>query len=353
MRKNVSKLLRPNIAALTPYSTARDEFAGEAQVFLDANESAYPTGFNRYPDPRQRVLKQAISKAEDVATENLFLGNGSDEAIDILLRVFCTPGVHNALAMSPSYGMYEVAAAINDVELRKVSLREDFSLDVTDLLAVADDNTRLVFLCSPNNPTGKSIPTADIIAIASALDAIVVVDEAYIHYSPYASMAEDIGNYNNIVVLRTLSKARGMAGLRVGMAIADPYIIDVMSKVKYPYNLSQSTINEAMKLLDEENMAKVKTQIAETVAERERMAKALLQLRSVRRVYPSDANFLLVEVDDADAMYDYLAAHGIIVRNRTRVPGCAGCLRITVGLPEENDRVLKTIDEYEKETAHN
>ena len=205
MNKDIRLLLRPNIAALTPYSTARDEFAGEAQVYLDANESAYPSGFNRYPDPRQRELKKAIARIENVAVDNLFLGNGSDEAIDILLRVFCTPGIDNAVAISPSYGMYEVAAAINDVELRKVSLSEDFSLDVARLLAAADDNTKVVFLCSPNNPTGKSIPAEDIIAVAASLDAIVVVDEAYFHYSPLVSIAGKISEYINIVVLRTLS----------------------------------------------------------------------------------------------------------------------------------------------------
>ena len=353
MKKDISGLLRPNISALTPYSTARDEFEGIAQVYLDANESAYSTGYNRYPDPRQRVLKEAIARAENVKVENLFLGNGSDEAIDILLRVFCSPGVHNAVAMRPSYGMYEVAAAINDVELRKVALEEDFSLDIEKLMATADRNTRLVFLCSPNNPTGKSIPAEDIIAIASSLDAIVVVDEAYIHYSPYKTMVSEIDRYNNIVVLRTLSKARGMAGLRVGMAIGDPFIIDVMSMVKYPYNLSQATINEALRFLDEDNQAKAERQIAETVAERERVAQSLAQLGLIKKVYPSDANFLLVKVDDPDGLYDYLAERSIIVRNRNRVAGCAGCLRITIGLPEENDRLVKTITNYEKETADN
>lgn len=353
MKKDLRTLLRPNIAALTPYSTARDEFAGVAQVYLDANESAYPTGFNRYPDPRQKKLKVAISKAEDIAVESLFLGNGSDEAIDILLRVFCIPGKSNALAMSPSYGMYEVAAAINDVELRKVSLKEDFSLDVTELVAKADEDTRIVFLCSPNNPTGKSIPNEDIIAVADALDAIVVVDEAYIHYSPYPSLVPEIEGHNNIVVLRTLSKARGMAGLRVGMAIADPLVVEVMSMVKYPYNLSQATINEAMKLLVTENLEKVRKQVAETIAERERMTEELKNFSSIQRIYPSDANFLLAKVNDADGMYNYLISKGIIVRNRNKVHGCAGCLRITIGLPEENERVLKTIEEYEKETANN
>ena len=353
MKKDIKTLLRPNIAALTPYSTARDEFKGMAEVFLDANESAYPTGFNRYPDPRQRVLKEVISKVEGVATESLFLGNGSDEAIDIILRVFCTPGVHNAVAINPSYGMYEVSAAINDVELRKVNLAEDFSFDVQGLMDACDSNTRVVFLCSPNNPTGNTIALKDIKKLADNLNAIIVVDEAYIHYSPYESAVSLIDDYNNIVVLRTLSKARGMAGLRVGMAIACPYIIEVMSMVKYPYNLSQATINEALNQLQPEKVEIIKAQSAETIAERARLKDALAELNSVKHVYPSDANFLLVKVDNADDMYDYLVARGIIVRNRNRVYGCKNCLRITVGLPAENDRLLKTIEEYEKETDNN
>ena len=353
MQKDIRKLLRPNIAALTPYSTARDEFKGVAEVYLDANESAYPSGFNRYPDPRQRALKEAIARAEGLLPDHLFLGNGSDEAIDVILRVFCTPGVHNAVSINPSYGMYEVAAAINDVELRKVSLSEDFTLDAATLIAAADSNTRVVFLCSPNNPTGNTIPADDIIRIASELDAIVVVDEAYIHYSPHESMVSKISVYNNIVVLRTLSKARGMAGLRVGMAIATPQIIEVMSMVKYPYNLSQATMDEAMKRLDDASVSEIKMQIAENIAERSRLSESLAELRSVEKIYPSDANFLLVKVDDADTLYGYLAARGIIVRNRTHVTGCSGCLRITVGTPKENDQLLKTIREYEEETADN
>lgn len=353
MIKNIRSLLRPNIAVLTPYSTARDDFKGVAEVFLDANESAYDNGFNRYPDPRQSRLKKAVAEAENLKVENLFLGNGSDEAIDILLRVFCTPGVHNAIAISPSYGMYEVAAAINDVELRKVALREDFSLDGENLIGAADENTRIVFLCSPNNPTGNTIPEAEILKIADAINGIVVIDEAYIHYSASESLVGKIVTYNNIVILRTLSKARGMAGLRVGMAIAVPEIINVMSMVKYPYNISEATMMQAMKLLEKECVEETRRQIEVTVAERSRLAAELENCECVKKIYPSDANFILVKVDDADRVYEYLADHGIIVRNRNRVAGCAGCLRITIGLPTENDRVIETIKSYEKETAHN
>ena len=352
MKKDIKKLLRPNIAALTPYSTARDEFQGSAEVYLDANESAYDNGFNRYPDPRQKVLKKAIAQAENIKEECLFLGNGSDEAIDVLLRVFCNPGVDNVVSISPSYGMYEVAAATNDVELRKVRLREDFSLDAKALLAAVDEKTKIVFLCSPNNPSGNLLNEEDILRIAQAMDGIVVVDEAYIHYSDHPGFADRIESQNNIVVLRTLSKARAMAGLRVGMAIADPEIVEVMSMVKYPYNLSQATINEALRHLDTPSLTRTKEEISTTIKERARMAESLPELACVKKVYPSDANFLLVKVDNADALYDYLASKGIIVRNRNRVPGCEGTLRITIGRPEENNRVLEEIRNYAGEVLN-
>lgn len=349
MNKNIRKLLRPNIAALTPYSTARDEYQGVAEIFIDANESAYENGFNRYPDPRQKKLKAAIARAEGLDPANLFLGNGSDEAIDILFRVFCVPGVHNAVSISPSYGMYEVAADINDVELRKVALREDFSLDTDALLSEIDRHTRLVFLCSPNNPSGNTFRREDILKIASLIEGIVVVDEAYIHYSEMPSLVEEICSHNNIVVLRTLSKARAMAGLRVGMAIADPEIVEVMSMVKYPYNISQATIEEALRHLNDDAVKETGRQIKVTIDERERMRPRLEELSCVEKVFPSAANFLLVKVDDADALYDRLASKGIIVRNRNKVEGCRNCLRITIGLPEENDRVIDEIKAYQEE----
>lgn len=249
--------------------------------------------------------------------------------------------------------MYEVAAAINDVELRKVPLNDDFSLNTDRLLSAADENTRVVFLCSPNNPTGNSFPVEDIIRIADTVNGIVVVDEAYIHYSPHASVVDKILQHNNIVVLRTLSKARGMAGLRVGMAIAVPEIIEVMSMVKYPYNISEATMIQALKLLEKDKLVETSDQIKTTIEERARLATELEKFDCVKKIYPSDANFILVKVDNADRLYDYLADRGTIVRNRTRVAGCTDCLRITIGLKEENDRVIETIRNYEKETAYN
>lgn len=348
-KKDIRKLLRPNIAALTPYSTARDEFQGVAEIFIDANESAYENGFNRYPDPRQKKLKSAIAVVENLDVRNLFLGNGSDEAIDILFRVFCVPGVHNAVSISPSYGMYEVAADINDVELRKVPLREDFTLNTEALLSSIDRHTRLIFLCSPNNPSGNTFPREDILRIASLIEGLVVVDEAYIHYSDSDSLVEELDIHNNIVVLRTLSKARGMAGLRVGMAIADPEVVEVMSMVKYPYNISQATMEEALRHLDEISVRETDRQIEETRKERERLRPILESLACVEKVYPSEANFLLVKVDDANALYDRLASKGIIVRNRNKVEGCHRCLRITIGLPEENERLIDEIKKYQEE----
>ena len=342
--------MRPNIRALSPYSTARDEFKGEARIFVDANESAYNNGYNRYPDPGQKKLKKVVAELEGVDVLRLFLGNGSDEAIDLLFRIFCTPGVDNAVTVQPTYGMYGVAADINDIAVRTVPLEKDFSLDVDRLLATADSQTKLILLCSPNNPTGNSIPLADISCIADSFAGIVVVDEAYIHYSPYESAVSLMDDYNNIVVLRTLSKGRAMAGLRVGMAIADPVVVRTMSNVKYPYNISQATIDKALELLAVTDSA---SQIETTVAERSRLADELAKLPIIKEIFPSDANFLLVRVPDPDGLYDYLAGLGRIVRNRNSVPGCRGCLRITVGLPEENDSIIKAISEYEKETAHN
>lgn len=352
--KRIIDLVRPNIARLAPYSTARDEFKGEAQIFLDANECAYNNGYNRYPDPRQSLLKQRICEIENIDPSMLFLGNGSDEAIDLMFRIFCEPARHKAVAMEPSYGMYQVCADINDVKMTPVALEQDFSLDIQKVLEATDDDTRLVFLCSPNNPTGKSIPMDDIARIAANVTGIVVVDEAYIHYSSSQSAVSLLAMHPNIVVLRTMSKARGMAGLRIGMAIAHPEVIALMSNVKYPYNISQASIDTALCMLTDEAVNNTQTQIAEAVKERGRLARSLEQSHCVQKVYPSDANFLLVKVDDADELYRFLSERcGIIVRNRTRVPGCKGCLRITVGTPEENTNLLNALNGYEKEIADN
>ena len=345
---SIEKLVRPNIRALCPYSTARDEYKGTLGIFLDANESPYPTGWNRYPDPRQKVLKEQLSRIKGVPAESIFLGNGSDEAIDLMFRIFCTPGVDNAIAIAPSYGMYAVAADINDIRMRSVPLGPEFSLPAEALLAVADAHSKLLFLCSPNNPSGNAFPAAELEALIRRFPGIVVLDEAYADFSAEGSLRGRLAEFPNLVIFQTLSKAYGLAGLRLGMAFASPYIIRLMSMVKYPYNISQSTQELAARALSEP----VDGKIAEIVAQRRRIAAALPAFRCVRRVYPSDANFLLVQVDDADALYAHLITDGIIVRNRSRVPQCEGCLRITIGLPSENDKLLQSMSAYEKGDIH-
>ncbi|MGM9740804.1 MAG: histidinol-phosphate transaminase [Candidatus Cryptobacteroides sp.] len=338
----IDTLVRPNVLALCPYSTARDEYQGSVGVFLDANESPYPTGFNRYPDPHQKALKARISEIKGVPVGNIFLGNGSDEAIDLIFRVFCNPGKDNVVAIEPSYGMYGVAAATNDIEIRPFRLGDDFSLDPEAILSACDSATKGIFICSPNNPSGNAFPIENILDIVRRFSGIVVVDEAYIDFSSGPSLIKYIGEMPNLVVLQTMSKARGMAGLRLGMAFASSRIISLMSMIKYPYNISSLVQEAALKALEKP----VDEEVAQIVKERGRLVSALGKFACVRRIYPSDANFLLVEFDDADRMYGHLLRDGIIVRNRNNVPGCKGCLRITVGLPEENDRLLKSIKNY-------
>lgn len=344
-KKNIESLVRANIAKLTPYSTARDEYKGELGVFLDANESPYSNGYNRYPDPHQKQLKSRLSAIKNVAVENIFLGNGSDEAIDLIFRVFCEPRVDNVVSIAPSYGMYKVAAAINDVELREVQLLEDYSLPVDGLLAAMDSNTKAIFLCSPNNPTANSFSRENILRLVDSVECMVVIDEAYIDFADAESFVGEIATRPNIVVLQTLSKAWAMAGLRLGLAIADSRVIELMSQVKYPYNINLAAMQIVSELLD----SPVAEQVEEIKAQRAILADELQKFACVKHIYPSDANFLLVKVDDADAMYEWLVADGIIVRNRCRVKGCEGCLRITVGLKEENQKLLSSILRYEKE----
>ncbi len=337
--------VRSNIRSLSPYSTARDEAHGTPDVFLDANESPYPgLGYNRYPDPRQKSLKAKVSALKGLPVENIFLGNGSDEAIDLMFRIFCTPGRDNAVAIVPSYGMYTVAADINDVPVRGIPLGPDFSLPVEELLKAADENTKLLFLCSPNNPSGNAFPKEEILDLVQRFPGVVVLDEAYADFSAKGSLRTAVLEYPNLVVLQTFSKAYGMAGLRLGMAFADAYVIDLMNRVKYPYNISQATQEIVLKALEQPR----DQEIAEIMAQRERLTAALPQRSCILRLWPSDANFLLVRVPDADGLYAHLLQDGIIVRNRSRVPGCAGCLRLTIGTPEENDRLLQSLDRYEK-----
>lgn len=340
-REDVLKLVRPNILGLEAYSTARDDCgSNQPEIFLDANENPYNNGINRYPDPHQKALKAKISEIKGISTDSLFLGNGSDEAIDLVYRVFCEPGESNAVSIAPSYGMYEVAAAMNDVEFRKVQLRPDFSMDAEAMLSATDSKTRLMFICSPNNPTGNSFPVEQIEDILERFGGVVVLDEAYIDFSVRPSLTSLVKRYPNLIVLQTLSKAWGMAGLRIGLAIADPAVIALMSKVKYPYNINVLAQKMALMKLDE--AAKDKA-VAEIVGQRFRLEKELAKCPEVKGIYSSGANFLLVRFDNPDEVYERLLAGGVIVRNRSKVSGCEGCLRITVGTPAENDRLLRLL----------
>ena len=339
--EDVLKLVRPNILGLEAYSTARDDCgSNQPEIFLDANENPYNNGINRYPDPHQKALKAKIAEIKGISADSLFLGNGSDEAIDLVYRVFCVPGASNAVSIAPSYGMYEVAAAMNDIEFRKVQLRPDFSMDTEAMLSAADSKTRLMFVCSPNNPTGNSFPVEQIEDILERFGGVVVLDEAYIDFSVRPSLTSLVKRYPNLIVLQTLSKAWGMAGLRIGLAIADPAVIALMSKVKYPYNINVLAQKMALMKLDE--AAKDKA-VAEIVGQRFRLEKELAKCPEVKGIYSSDANFLLVRFENPDEVYERLLAGGVIVRNRSKVPGCEGCLRITVGTPAENGRLLRLL----------
>lgn len=344
---DIYSLARPNIRNLAPYSTARDECQVKIGSFLDANENPFDNGYNRYPDPRQAELKSLISRIKGVPVMNMFIGNGSDEAIDLCFRVFCEPGIDNAVGIAPTYGMYKVAADINNVQMREVQLGEDFSLPVVELMEACDSNTKLMFVCSPNNPTGNAFPVSEILRLAEAFDGMLVVDEAYIDFSSEQSLSAYINEYPNLIVLQTLSKAYGMAALRLGLAFGDKRTMTMFANVKYPYNISLAGMEKAMSLLRRDVSAEVEL----IKSERARMAQALAVLPKVRKVWPSDANFLLVEVDDARGMYDELLAAQVIVRDRSKVPGCEGCLRITVGTPAENDKVLAVIGGLKPETV--
>lgn len=345
---DIKELQRENIKTLKPYSTARDEFKGEASIFLDANENSFgsplPANYNRYPDPLQLDLKDSISKIKGVPIENTFLGNGSDEAIDLLFRAFCNPGKDNVIVLPPTYGMYEVSANINDVELRKVDLLPDFQLNMEKIAETIDSNTKLIFICSPNNPTGNSINRTDIETILANFNGLVVVDEAYINFAKQKTFIQELTEYANLVVLQTFSKAWGLAALRLGMAFSSRPVIDILNKVKPPYNINQATQDLALAAL--ENVQQVNEWIKIVVSERERLSAALSKASSVRKVYPSDANFILVAVADALGTYNYLMNQGIIVRDRSKVTLCEGCLRITVGTVEENNQIINLLENY-------
>ncbi|WP_423737630.1 histidinol-phosphate transaminase [Chitinophaga caseinilytica] len=342
---DLNSLLRDNIKRLTPYSSARDEFKGEASVYLDANENSFgsplPTNYHRYPDPLQWKVKYRLADIKGVPPQNIFLGNGSDEAIDILYRAFCRPGVDNVVLCPPTYGMYEVSANINDIEIRKAPLTEDFQLDLEAIESAIDENTKLIFICSPNNPTANAIDKEAIEMILNNFEGIVVVDEAYINFSRHKSFIQELTEYPNLVVLQTLSKAWGLAALRMGMAFASEDIINIFNKIKPPYNINQASQELALEALG--NVEQVNAWIKETVEERERLTGELAKLSIVEKVYPSDANFLLVKTIDAKGIYSILTNQGIIVRDRSKVELCAGCLRITIGTPEENVTLLQAL----------
>jgi histidinol-phosphate aminotransferase len=348
MNFDLNKLVRQNIRDLKPYSSARSEYSGTANVFLDANENSYGSPltkwYNRYPDPLQWEVKKKIAAIKNVPPENMLLGNGSDECIDLLIRAFCEPQKDNIIICPPTYGMYEVYGNINDVEIREVPLLPDFQLNLEGIEAAIDENSKLIFICSPNNPTGNSIDREDIEIVLNNFGGIVVIDEAYINYSRHRSFVAELKEYPNLVVMQTFSKAWGLAALRLGINFASEDIINVLNKIKPPYNINQATQELAIKALD--NLEDVNTMIRETVKEREVLVKELVQLPMVKKVYPSDANFVLAKMGQATQVYNYLKEKGIIVRNRSNVMLCEDCLRITVGTPEQDKQLLNTLKEY-------
>ncbi len=349
----LDNLLRENIKRLVPYSSARDEFKGEARIYLDANENSYgsplPKQYNRYPDPLQWTVKNRLSEVKGIPAENIFLGNGSDECIDVLYRVCCEPGKDNVIIVPPTYGMYEVSANINDVELKKVPLTTDYQLDIPAIEAAIDDHTKMIFICSPNNPTGNSMNHQDIEIILNNYFGLVVIDEAYINFSRFHSFTRDLADYPNLVVLQTLSKAWGLAALRVGMAFASEEIIQVMNKVKPPYNISQAAQELVLTALQE--VGQVNKMITQLTKDREVLIQACRALDLVEKVYPSDANFILVKVENGKDLYDYLLDQGIVVRDRSKVLLIEGCLRITVGTTGENEELIESLKRYQAGTG--
>ena len=340
---NIDKLLRSNIKSLKPYSSARIEFSGAAAVFLDANENPFNEPYNRYPDPLQINLKEKISLLKNVPSNRIFLGNGSDEPIDLLFRAFCEPGTDNVISIDPTYGMYQVAADINHVEVKKVSLSEDYQLDAQKLLSYVDENTKLIFLCSPNNPTGNSFDQEDMLEIFQNFKGIVVLDEAYIDFAPGKSLLPRINEFPNLIILQTFSKAWGMAGIRLGMAFAAPEIVAVLNKIKYPYNLNILTQQKALELLD--NQKQVDEWVTLLSDERKKMIEELAVFPFVQKIFPTDANFVLVKMYDAHGIYQYLTERGIIVRDRSKIHLCEESLRITIGSPAENKQLIKALKE--------
>ena len=338
---NLQQLVRKNIWNLKAYSSARDEFKGEASVYLDANENPLNSPYNRYPDPLQWKLKEKVSEIKHVDIQKIFFGNGSDEPIDIVIRIFCEPTVDNIVAIDPTYGMYKVCADINNVEYRSVLLKDNFILDADAVLKATDDKSKIIFLCSPNNPSGNLLNKEEVLKIVQGFSGIVVLDEAYIDFAPEASWVSQLDKYPNLVILQTFSKAWGIAAVRLGMAFASPEIISLFNKVKYPYNINILTQNFVQSELDKIQLKEewVKTLLAQRVY----LVRELLKISFIEKIYPSDANFILVKVPDANNTYNKLVDQGIIIRNRNTVSLCNGCLRITIGTKEENNKLISAL----------
>src|SRR5690554_1418573 len=345
MSFSINKFLRPHIATLTPYSSARDEYSGKEGIFLDANEnplgSITDKNYNRYPDPYQLALKQRIAEIKEVSSSRIFLGNGSDEAIDLLFRSFCNPGIDNVIILPPTYGMYEVSAEINNTAVKKVNLTEDFQLKPKEILQAVDDFTKIIFICSPNNPSGNQMKKEAILEVLADFEGLVVVDEAYIDFSERASFTQVLEEHPNLLVMQTFSKAWGLASLRLGMAFASSEIIQVLNRIKPPYNISGLTQETVLAALDE--VDKMKAMVLEILEERQKLKEALEGLELVQKVYPSDANFLLIKIKQAKHIYNYLIDNKIIVRDRSKVVLCEDCLRITVGTGRENEILLEAL----------
>jgi len=349
MNFELEKLVRCNISKLIPYSSARHEFIGEASVYLDANENSFGSplkeNFNRYPDPLQWQLKLELSKIKEVSLENIFIGNGSDEVIDLAYRIFCNPGKDNVIICPPTYGMYEVSANINDIEIKKVILKENFQLDVDGILNATDENTKIIFICSPNNPTANNMSRNDIEKLLTNFAGMVIIDEAYINFSTQKTYIQELTGYENLIVMQSLSKAWGLASLRLGLAFASLQVIELFNKVKPPYNINKASQQFAIEAL--QNSLQVKKWVKQILEQREFLKRQLLNFSFVKKVYESEANFLLVKVEDAGDLYNYLEANKIIVRNRSREVLCDNCLRITVGTPEENLELIKILNTYD------
>jgi histidinol-phosphate aminotransferase len=346
---NLEDLVRENIKKLKPYSSARSEFRGNAEVFIDANENGYGSpldeNFHRYPDPLQWQLKQEISKIKGVPPQNIFVGNGSDEVIDIAFRIFCEPKRDNVIICPPTYGMYKVCANINDVEVREVLLTQDFQLNVEGILSACNENTKLLFICSPNNPTGNDLGRMDIEVLLNNFPGIIMIDEAYINFSRQKTFIRELTEYENLIVMQTLSKAWGLAALRLGLGFASEKMIDLFNKVKPPYNINRASQELGIKALA--NINEVNQNIKNIVEQRNWLHQELQQFNFVKIIYASDANFILLKVVDADKLYQYLLLNRIIVRNRSKEPLCENCIRITVGTKEENQALIKALKNYE------